>query len=227
MFDDFPERLARVREDVDAACARAGRAPDEVTIVAVTKGHPFEAMSTARAHGLVDLGENRIQDALPKLARIDAGARVHLIGQLQTNKVNKAVGAFASIMGVDRDDLFEKIVRRAATLEIVQPLWIQVNASDESQKGGCAPEAAPDLWGRALAASSVEPLGLMTMARFDAGEAELRATFARLRRLGETLRTRDGGAVALSMGMSGDYALAVEEGATHVRVGTALFGPRP
>ena len=227
MFDDFGERLERVREAVGDACARSGRDASDVTIVAVTKGHPFEAMTTARAHDLVDLGENRIQDALPKLERIDDDARVHLIGQLQTNKVNKAVGAFASIMGVDRDDLFDKIVRRAATLETVQPIWIQVNASDEPQKGGCAPEATADLWHRALAAPSVEPLGLMTMARFGAEESELRATFARCRALADDLRTRDGAPLALSMGMSGDYELAIEEGATHVRLGTSLFGPRP
>lgn len=227
MFEDFGERLDRVRAEIDAACARAGRDPNDVTIVAVTKGHPFEAMEVARAHGMTDLGENRIQDALPKLERIDDGARVHLIGQLQTNKVNKAVGAFASIMGVDRDDLLHKINRRAATLEVVQPIWVQVNASDEAQKGGCAREATADLWNAAVEATSVNPRGLMTMARFGADEAELRTTFARLRKLADDLRPRDGTAVELSMGMSGDYVFAIEEGATAVRLGTTLFGPRP
>ena len=226
MFDDFGRNLERVRETIAAACARAGRSADDVKIVAVTKGHPFEAMSVARSHDLVDLGENRIQDALPKLERIDAAARVHLIGQLQTNKVNKAVGAFASIMGVDREDLFDKIVRRAAALDVVQPIWIQVNASGEAQKGGCAPEATADLWRAAAEAPSVRPLGLMTMARFGADEAELRRTFARVRRLADDLPPSPD-PPALSMGMSGDFALAVEEGSTHVRLGTVLFGPRP
>lgn len=226
MFDDFGDRLERVRETIASACDRAGRPADDVTIVAVTKGHPFEAMTVARAHGLVDLGENRVQDALPKLDRIDADARVHLIGQLQTNKVNKVVGRFASIMGVDRDELLEKIAGRAERTDVVQPIWIQVNASGEEQKGGCAPEATADLWAEALETASVQPRGLMTMARFGADESELRTTFARLRHLGEALRTRDGDAPDLSMGMTEDYAIAVEEGATHVRLGTVLFGPR-
>ena len=226
MFDDFAERLERVRETIAAARERAGRSDDDVTVVAVTKGHPFDAMTVARTHGLVDLGENRVQEALPKLDRVDADARVHLIGQLQTNKVNKVVGRFASIMGVDRDELLDKIVGRAERTDVVQPVWIQVNASGEEQKGGCDPAATAELWHRAVESPSVEPLGLMTMARFEADEPELRATFGRLRGLAEDLRRRDGAAAGLSMGMSGDYAIAVEEGATHVRLGTVLFGPR-
>ena len=227
MFEDFGTNLERVRARIADACARSGRSPDEVTLVAVTKGHPFEAMQVAREHGLVDLGENRVQDALPKLERIDADARVHLIGSLQKNKVNKAVGAFASIMSVDRDDLLARIARRAETVDVVQPVWIQVNASDEEQKGGCAPEHTHELWAAALGNERTPPLGLMTMARFGADEPELRATFGRLRTLATDLHDPHGRPARLSMGMTEDFEIAVEEGATHLRLGTVLFGPRP
>ena len=227
MFEDFGTNLERVRARIADACARSGRAADEVTLVAVTKGHPFEAMQVAREHGLTDLGENRVQDARPKLERIDADARVHLIGSLQKNKVNKAVGAFASIMSVDRDDLLERIDRRAGAIGVVQPIWFQVNASDEEQKGGCAPEQTHDLWSAALESGRTPPLGLMTMARFGADESELRSTFARLRELAAGLQDSAGRPAGLSMGMTEDFEIAVEEGATHVRLGTVLFGPRP
>ena len=233
MFDDFADRLASVRERIDAAARRAGRDADAVTLVAVTKGHPIEAVLVAQRAGVVDVGESRVQDALPKLDQLDmldtlhVTSRMHLIGQLQTNKVNKAVGRFASIMTVDREDLLERIARRATELQIVQAVWVQVNASDEPQKGGCAPAHTESLWRRARALPGVAAVGLMTMARFGADEAELRRTFVALRSLAgglepEPTATR----VELSMGMSDDFEIAVEEGATWVRVGTSLFGAR-
>lgn len=227
MFEDFGQRLGELRARIESAAVRSGRSGRDVTLVAVTKAQPFEAMLTACAHGVLDLGENRVQDALPRLDRLGDRARVHLIGRLQTNKVNKAVGRFASIMTVDRDELLDRIVRRAEELAVVQPVWVQVNASDEAQKGGCAPAETVRLWDRVLAAGAVEAVGLMTMARFDAPEAELRRTFALVRELARGL-SPDGrrSRVELSMGMSDDFEVAVEEGATCVRVGTSLFGPR-
>lgn len=227
MFDDFAARLAEVRARIVAAARRVDRDPADVTLVAVTKGHPVTAMQVACAHGITRLGESRIQDALPKLERLAADAQVHLIGRLQTNKVNKAVGRFASIMTVDREDLLDRIARRAAELGRVQAVWIQVNASDEAQKGGCAPEATAELWERAAAAPGLDPWGLMTMARYGAPEPELRATFARVRELASSLAPTPGRPrVELSMGMSDDFEVAVEEGATWIRVGSALFGAR-
>ena len=223
-FEDFAERLGATRQSVAAAARRAGRDPADVTIVAVTKGHIFDAMTTAVANGLLDLGENRVQEALPKLDRLgETPARVHLIGQLQANKVNKVVGCFASIMGVDRSDLLSRIVRRAEQAGCVQPVWIQVNTSGEAQKAGCAPEETGALVDAAAEAASVELLGLMTMGRAGAPESELRRSFGALR----DLRDRYLPGAALSMGMSGDYEVAVEEGATHLRLGTTLFGARP
>jgi PLP dependent protein len=227
MFEDFADRLRAVRARIARAAERTGREGRDVTLVAVTKSHPVEAMLTAIAHGVVDLGENRVQEALPKLDRLGDRTHVHLIGRLQTNKVNKAVGRFASIMTVDRDDLLERLAHRAQELDLVQPMWVQVNASDEEQKGGCVPEHAARLWERALAARSLQPVGLMTMARYGAPEPELRRTFARLREIARDLGPASGlDRVELSMGMSDDDEIAEEEGATFVRVGTALFGER-
>jgi len=223
-FEDFVARLETAREKVASAAKRAGRDPGEVTLIAVTKGHDFSAMTTALSHGVFELGENRVQEALPKLDRLDEpAARVHLIGQLQTNKVNKVVGRFASIMGVDRDELLSRIARRAVEIDCVQPVWIQVNTSDEHQKAGCAPGDCVSLVETAVAESSLEIRGLMTMGRADAPADELRRSFSLLR----DLRDRHFPEGSLSMGMSGDFEIAVEEGATHVRLGTTLFGPRP
>lgn len=222
-FDDLPENLRRVRERVAAACERADRSPDEVRILAVTKGHPIDAVHAAVAAGLVDVGENRVQELLGKLD--DAGdARVHLIGRLQSNKVNKVVGRVETIDSVDRPSLLRKIDARAEKVGVVQKVYLQVNISDEGQKGGCEPEEVQALWSDATAAGSVEPLGLMGMARFDAPEAELRRSFSRLREL--SLVVSPDRRVELSMGMSGDYEIAVEEGATVLRLGSVLFGPR-
>lgn len=227
MFDDFAERLATVRDRIATAARRVGRDPAEVTLVAVTKGHPVDAMLAARSQGVTDLGESRVQDALPKLVALDAGARVHFIGPLQTNKVNKVVGHFASIMTVDREDLLERIARRATELGVVQPVWIQVNASGEPQKSGCPVEHTATLWQRALGEPSLLAVGLMTMARYEAEEPELRRTFSTLRELAGAVPVAHGRThVELSMGMSDDFEVAVEEGATYVRVGSSLFGAR-
>jgi pyridoxal phosphate enzyme (YggS family) len=222
-FPDFAVRLAETRDQVTAAARRSDRDPDEITIIAVTKGHDFSAMTTALAHGLTDLGENRVQDALPKLDRLaDRPAAVHLIGQLQTNKVNKVVGRFASIMAVDRLDLVDRLERRASELGLVQAVWIQVNSSGEEQKGGCSPDDTAALVETVEKAGSLELRGLMTMGRAGADEPALRRGFMVLRELRD--RLCPGG--SLSMGMSGDFEIAVEEGATHLRLGTTLFGPR-
>ena len=223
-FPDFAVRLAETRDQVTAAARRSDRDPDEITIIAVTKGHDFSAMTTALAHGLTDLGENRVQDALPKLDRLaDRPAAVHLIGQLQTNKVNKVVGRFASIMAVDRLDLVDRLERRASELGLVQAVWIQVNSSGEEQKGGCSPDDTAALVETVEKAGSLKLRGLMTMGRAGADEPALRRGFMVLRELRD--RYCPGG--SLSMGMSGDFEIAVEEGATHLRLGTTLFGPRP
>lgn len=218
--------LARVQDRIAEACAQANRDPADIHILAVTKRHPISVLEQALACGLTDLAENRVQEALPKCAALP-DARIHLIGQLQSNKVNKAVGVFASIASIDRVDLLEKVARRATDQGIAQPIWIQVNATGEPQKGGVGMDAAADLWARARELPGVRPQGVMAMGRAGDPEAALRATFAGVRQLAADWTTSEGTPAALSLGMSDDFPLAVLEGATHLRLGTVLFGPRP
>jgi len=218
--------LAQVRDQIAEACLRARRDPAEIHILAVTKRHPVSVLQQALACGLTDLAENRVQEALPKCGALPH-ARIHLIGQLQTNKVNKAVGVFASIASVDREDLLEKIARRASGQGLVQDIWIQVNATGEPQKGGAEPALASDLWAQARGLDGVRLRGVMAMGRLGDSEAGLRSSFSSVRDLAAGWTNADGEPAALSLGMSDDFPLAILEGATHLRLGTVLFGPRP
>lgn len=226
MSIDLSQQLERVRERIAQACQRSGRDPSAVQILAVTKTQPMEVLQAALRLGLHDLGENRVQEALPKIEALASTARVHLIGQLQTNKVNKVVGAFASIQTVDRSELLDRISRRAIKIECTQEIWIQVDISQEEQKGGCPPEMVVDLWEQGLSAGGIHPKGLMGMVRLQDDESAARARFARLREHAAPLRDSDGAPALLSMGMSRDFEWAVEEGSNQLRLGSVLFGPR-
>jgi hypothetical protein len=226
MSEALNERLASIRERIASACARAGRDLSEITLIAVTKRHPVAVLEEVLAAGVADLGENRVQELLEKLPALETRARFHLIGQLQNNKVNKVVGRVAAIHSVDRPELMTRIERRAAELCVHQRIFVQVNVSGEEQKGGCAPDDARPLWDIALTAEHVEPLGLMTMAAEGLDEASTRRQFACLRELGDSLPRPGGLTLAFSMGMSADFEWALAEGATHLRLGTVLVGPR-
>jgi len=218
-------RLAAVRETIDRSLARAGRR-QSVTIVAVTKTHPADAVREALAAGLGNVGENRVQEAIEKQeALLGVDVLWHLIGTMQRSKARLAAGRFALIHSVDRADLAADIARRVAP-GTRQRVLLQVNCSAEPQKGGVDPAALPRLVDDVLALPALELCGLMTMAAFDAAEAELRRTFGLLRRLRDEGEQRGVSLPELSMGMSGDYPIAVEEGATLVRLGTILFGER-
>ncbi len=227
LTDVVAVNLTRVRETVADVCAREGRNADRVEILAVTKGHPMDAIFAAVSCGLLDVGENRVQEALAKHPSLPAGARMHMIGQLQTNKVNKAVGVFDSIQSMDRLDLLERVARRAGSLQLVQDIWIEVHLAGASARGGCSLEEAPELWGRAVEEPSLQPIGFMAMAGVGDPESQARGRFSQLRTVAQRLKRRDGTDPALSMGMSGDYAWAVAEGSTQIRLGSVLFGPRP
>lgn len=204
-----------------AAAERAGRDPDGFRIVAVTKGFGTEVARAALDAGLTRLGENRVQEALPKIEALP-GAEWHLVGRLQRNKVRKAVAAFALIHSVDSVELLQRISDEAVDARPL--LLLQVNVTAEPTKAGFAPERLDE----ALPAIGDRVVGLMTMARHDADAEEQRRTFAALRVLRDRLQDRAGiGLPELSMGMSGDAEAAVAEGATLVRIGTAIFGPRP
>jgi pyridoxal phosphate enzyme (YggS family) len=224
-FRDLPDRLAQVREAV-ARHQAIGGWTHPVRIVAVTKTHGPEAVRAAFAAGLTDIGENRVQEALRKQELLsDLPVAWHLIGTLQRNKARHAVGRFALIQSVDRLDLARELDRRAPDGQR-QAVLVQVNCSNEAQKGGVEPELLPTLLDGLRELARLEVLGLMTMAAFTEDAAEQRRAFRLLRVLRDQAEAGGHRLPQLSMGMSADYPVAVEEGATMVRLGTVLFGAR-
>ncbi len=224
-FPGLPARLALVRETVARSQASRGwRHP--VRIVGVTKTHGPEAVQAAVAVGLRDVGENRVQEALQKQQSLaDLSVEWHLIGSLQRNKARTAVGRFALIHSVDRMDLAAELARRSTDAGR-QRVLVQVNCSGEPQKGGVSPESLPALLEQLQTLERLEVQGLMTMSALTGDQAEQRRSFRLLRELREASERSGHRLPELSMGMSGDYAIAVEEGATMIRLGTVLFGER-
>ena len=224
-FPALPGSLARVREAV-AAHQAVGGWTHAVRIVAVTKTHGPEAVRAAVAAGLTDIGENRVQEAMEKQdALAGVGVDWHLIGTLQRNKARHAVGRFALIHSVDRLDLAAELDRRAAEGSR-QAVLVQVNCSDEPQKGGVEPGGMPALLDALGGLAHLEVRGLMTMSALTDDVVEQRRAFRRLRELRDAGERSGHRLPELSMGMSGDFAVAVEEGATMIRIGTLLFGER-
>jgi PLP dependent protein len=224
-FPELPARLAQVRDVVAAAQARGGWS-HPVRIVAVTKTHGPEAVRAAVDAGLVLVGENRVQEALPKQeATRGLPVEWHLIGSLQRNKVRQVVGHFALIHSVDRWELAEEFQKRVPGGH-KQRVLIQVNCSGEPQKGGVEPEECVALLDRLRTLDRVAVDGLMTMAELTDDRTTQRAAFQRLRAVQQQGQSAGHVLPELSMGMSGDYEVAIEEGATLVRLGTLLFGTR-
>jgi hypothetical protein len=214
-------RIADARERIAAACARTGRSPDTVTIVAVTKGFGPDAVRAAVAAGIRDIGENRVQEAQAKraaLTDLPRDVRWHMIGHLQTNKVQTALSLFDTIQSVDSIHLAEAISRRAP---VSVPVFLEVSVAGEATKMGFSPAELPGAYETIAALPSLDVRGLMTVAPIAASPEEVRPVFRRLAAEAEQLGLRE-----LSMGMTHDYEVAVEEGATHVRLGRALFGER-
>ncbi len=225
-FGALPGRLAHVRAEIARRQATAGRT-EPVTIVAVTKGFGLEAVEAALAAGLADVGENRVQEALEKLdAPTGRRAMWHLVGHLQRNKAKLVVGRFALIHSVDSAELAEELEKRAATYGAKQRVLLQVNVAGEAQKSGCAPAEASLVAHRVAEHPHLALEGLMTIAPFTDDQDVQRRTFRDLRVLRDALQEEGLWLPTLSMGMSADYGVAVEEGATVIRLGTVLFGPR-
>jgi len=198
-----------------------------VTVVAVTKGHPVERLREAAAAGLLDVGENRVQEALRKQeAWPGAPVRWHLIGHLQRNKAKLAVGRFALIHSLDSVRLADALEGAAAAAGVVQEVLVEVNVAREPQKSGAPPEEAPALVAHAARLPHLAVRGLMGLAPFGAPPDVQHQVFGELRRLRDALATSSLDLAVLSMGMSADFEAAVEEGATMVRLGTILFGER-
>lgn len=218
-------RVGQVRDAIREHQARAGWT-HPVTIIAVTKTHPAEAVTAALAAGLTAVGENRVQEALAKQEALPGvPAEWHLIGSLQRNKARQAVNRFALIHSVDSLALAQELDRRAAAGSR-QRVLVQVNCSAEPQKGGVEPEELPALLAAVARLDRLELQGLMTMAALTEDLAVQRQAFRLLRELRDAAQGQGHPLPELSMGMSGDYLVAVEEGATMVRLGTLLFGER-
>lgn len=232
-------RLAAVRERVAAAAARAGRSEDEIQLLGASKIQTPDTIAAALRGGLGLLGENYVQEAAEKRPRIEALAasqgfaapRWHLIGALQRNKAKRAVELFDVVESVDRTSLANALARAAAAREGAAPLeiFLQVNLSGEAQKAGVAEAELEALFEHCVACPDMSVAGLMTIPAPVDDPEDNRPVFARLRAWRDRLQARDGGQSlqALSMGMSRDFEIAIEEGATVVRVGSDLFGPRP
>jgi hypothetical protein len=222
MSSDVAQRLLAVRERIAGACRRTGRPEDSVLLVAVSKGQPEAAIRAAAAAGQTCFAENYAQELWHKaLALADLGVQWHFVGGLQRNKAKKVVGLAALIQTVDDRALAEEIDRRAAARDIVQEVLVQVNVVREPQKSGVAPEALPDLLAAVAGLPHVRCRGLMAIPPEPDDPETSRPHFRALRALAATH-----GLPHLSMGMSADFEVAIEEGASLVRVGTAIFGPR-
>jgi pyridoxal phosphate enzyme (YggS family) len=223
---EIAENLAAVRERIGAACERAGRPASEVRLVAASKTVEPARLAQAVAAGQTLFGENYVQEARRKVEALP-GATWHLIGHLQSNKAAQAVGLFDLIHSVDSGHLAAALDRRAGVLGKRQGVLIEVNLAGEASKTGVAEAEAAELVQLAASLPHLDLLGLMTMPPFFDEPERARPYFARLRELRERLREVTGLPLPeLSMGMSGDYEVAIEEGATLVRVGTAVFGRR-
>ncbi|CAG0974983.1 Pyridoxal phosphate homeostasis protein [Gammaproteobacteria bacterium] len=227
------ERLARVRERIAAAARRSGRDPADVRLVGISKRVPPEAILEAVRAGLDAIGENYVQEAVRKLAALEghrelSRVRRHLVGPLQRNKARDAVAVFDVIETVDREALAVELDRRAASAGRTLDVLVQVNVSGEPQKSGVAPGEAAALVAACSKLASLRVTGLMTVPEASDDPERTRPAFAALRELRDGLREAVDGVDLreLSMGMSADFEIAIEEGATLVRVGTAIFGPR-
>ena len=224
------ERYRAVADRVTAACARAGRDPAEVAIVAVTKRHPAGVIERAAACGIAHVGENYAQELRDKQAELGPRAGAldwHFIGRLQRNKVKHVAGKVALIHAVDSPALAAEIAKRAAAQSVVQRVLLAVNTGGEEHKSGVSAADARALLHAAATLDGIEIAGLMTMPPLAAAPEDNRPYFRALARLRDELASPEQPLLALSMGTTDDFEVAVEEGATLVRVGTAIFGPRP
>ncbi len=216
------ENYKNVLQLIDEAAARSGRSSEEVKIIAVTKTVGPEKVREAIKLGLTNFGENRVQDAAEKVATI-TGVRWHFIGHLQSNKARDVLPAYCMIHSLDRISLAEALQKCAEKLALEVEILIQVNISGEESKFGLDPEAVPDLISRLQQFDRLKISGLMTMAPFVENQEEVRVYFRDLRLLRDSLMKPGLELPELSMGMTNDFVVAVEEGATMVRIGSALF----
>ena len=220
--------LNAVQNRISEAVRRSGRAPESVRLVAVSKTYPFDAVREAWGAGQKAFGESRVQEALAKIPLLPAGLEWHFIGHLQTNKIRKALPLFSLFHGVDNADTARQMDRISAETGTFARVLLEVNVSGERSKYGFSPDALRAEFDSLLALSRLQIAGLMTIAPYADHPGEARPVFSGLRELRDDLQQRGGVLLPeLSMGMSGDFEAAIAEGATIVRVGSAIFGERP
>jgi len=227
MAESFQERLLRVQDRIRAATARAGRDAASVTLVAVSKTVPVDVIRQALAAGVTILGENRVQEARDKIASLPGQARWHLVGHLQTNKAKLAVQLFEMIHSLDSLKLAEALDRQGQQAGTAVRCLVEVNLGGEESKSGTTEEGVRPLLEAAGRLSHLRIEGLMTIPPFLPDPEQVRPFFRRLRDLRDRLAGEGFCLPELSMGMTHDFEVAIEEGATMVRIGTAIFGPRP
>ena len=225
---DFAANLEAVQQRINAACGRAGRAPESVTMVAVTKTQPPEVVAEASKAGLILFGENKVQEAKAKIPLCPGRLRWHMIGHLQSTKSRQAVSLFEMIESVDSLHLAEEINKRAEQAAKTMPVLLEVNAAGEASKFGYRPEQLLEELIRINALPRLEIHGLMAVPPWAPDPEKARPVFRQVRELKERCEQILGAPLPhLSMGMTDDFEVAIEEGATIIRVGTALFGARP
>jgi len=228
MATDIAENLRTIRKGIEAACARAGRDPTGVTLVAVSKGQPPDAVRAAVEAGQSLFGENRVQEAKAKIGQCPGSARWHMIGHLQSNKARDAVHFFEMIESIDSLALATEVNKWAEKAAKTMRVLLEVNVAGESSKFGYNAERLLEEFLQVNALPKIEIHGLMTVAPWAQDAEKVRPVFRQLRELKTQCERKLGAPLPhLSMGMSGDFEVAIEEGATMVRIGTALFGPRP
>ena len=226
-MSQIAENLEFIRQRIAAAAERNGRSAEEVKLVAVSKTYPPEVIRGAIEAGQQCFGENRVQDALPKIDALPPDLEWHLIGHLQTNKVRKVIGRFALFHGVDNTALALQMNRIAGELDVTASILLEVNISGEESKFGFTPASLPAALEELLPLPHLRIEGLMTMAPFSENPESARPVFEGLRKLRDALSTASGHPLReLSMGMSGDFEQGIAEGATIVRIGSAIFGAR-
>ena len=229
--EEFNERLKRVRMRVDRAARSVGRGPSEIRVIAVTKTVVPERVREAAASGCRTFGESRVQEAMAKMEAVSGvpGLEWHFLGPLQSNKIKAIIGRFALLHAIDRVDVAERLQRALQERNMLQPVLLEVNVSGEPSKHGFSPDTLMDAAFKMANFKNLQIKGLMTIAPAAASPEESRRHFRHLKKLAselETQRIPGVGTKELSMGMSGDFECAIQEGATMVRIGSALFGRR-
>lgn len=223
------ENLKKVEDNVDTACRKAGRSRDEVTLIAVSKTKPVEMLSTIYNQGIRDFGENKVQEMCDKMEQLPSDIRWHMIGHLQTNKVKYIVGHTTLIHSVDSLHLAKEIEKQAEKKDVTVDILVEVNIAEEESKFGIHKEETYELVRQIAALPHVHICGLMTIAPYVENPEDNRMYFRGIRQLSVDIAEQNIDNVdmdVLSMGMTGDYMVAIEEGATMVRVGTGIFGER-